>query len=101
MGITKKITHQAKELKRKHDQKKAYIKIKKGLHENPELLAAKRDSFERAFGKNREFRNRKQWSRLVNTYGMATVCQSENMTEAEVIKKCKESFSDKVRNNGR
>lgn len=99
MGILSKITKPAKELKRKQVQKKAYKKIKKNLEANPELLNAKRDSFERAFGKDRVGRTRKQWCRLVNTYGIKTVCESEKMTEDEVVKKCNEKFSDRVRNS--
>lgn len=60
--------------------------------ENKERIMAK---FELAFGKNKFVRTRKQWCRLVRVYGIAQVCEYEQLTEEEVNIRCL-SLSDRL-----
>lgn len=51
------------------------------------------EDFEKAFGKDSNTRNAKQWQALVNQYGIETVMATEKMTKEEVEARCKETYS--------
>lgn len=56
-----------------------------------------RTSFEDLYGVNKETRSPRQWSNLVARYGIAQVMETDKMTEKQVIDRCKEKFSDKLK----
>lgn len=71
-------------------------KTLKRLNDNPELMAEALKQFRAKFGDNANVRTRKQWQALVRVYGIDTVCEKENMTKAEVEKRCNQSLRENI-----
>ena len=79
----------------KEYHKKAYNKIVNELLSNPKRMIDTQEKFEIAFGKDQKTRTGKQWRNLVRVYGVATVMQKENMSDAQIQFYCNETFSQK------
>ena len=75
------------EYERRKAQKVAYNQMQAMLLNDPKKLAEARQSFEKSFGVDQQTRTAAQWKRLINVYGMPTVCKQENMPEWEVRSK--------------
>jgi hypothetical protein len=84
-----------KEYFRRRTQRKAYKKFEKELLSNPKRLIDTQAKFEIAFGKDQITRTAKQWASLVRVYGMEEVKRKESMEEAEITRRCGETFSQR------
>lgn len=56
-----------------------------------------KEIFERQFGVHRDTRTPAQWQKLINVYGIKSVCKAEDMDEATVRKHAGETFSQRLK----
>ena len=81
----------------KKKPKTDFEKLRECLLNNPKKLLESKYRFEKAFGVNSRLRTSQQWQRLVNLYGIRTVCEMETMTEDEVRHMMIETYDEKLR----
>lgn len=56
-----------------------------------------KEIFERQFGVHRDTRTATQWQKLINVYGIKSVCKAEQMDEATVRKHAGETFTQRLK----
>jgi hypothetical protein len=80
---------------------KKFKKIQERLRTDPKFFNETRRKFIHAFGANTVNRTPLQWTRLVNVYGIDVVCLQEQMTKEEVLQRCKETKTERIKRMNR